>query len=156
MMLLVRQLAAQWYWDEKHFRSLTICGRRIIFLWAGLNFPPRQSICWSANPTLSLQLLFFWHECAVFQRSAFGRSTAGNDIVATILICLFRFLHCYLFSQKECSDPKTYLPKVGRSVQKPRGTPLSRPRRPLTRGWSPTKDGHPPEGRKSTRIKKLT
>ena len=31
-----------------------------------------------------------WHERAAFQRSAFGRSTAGNDVVATIFIRLFR------------------------------------------------------------------
>ena len=34
---------------------------------------------------------FSWHEHAAFQRSAFGRSTAGNDVVATILIRLFFF-----------------------------------------------------------------
>ena len=31
------------------------------------------------------------HERAAFQRSAFGRTTAGNDVVATILISLFFF-----------------------------------------------------------------
>ena len=31
---------------------------------------------------------FFWHERAAFQRSAFGRLTAGNDVVATIIISL--------------------------------------------------------------------
>ena len=36
---------------------------------------------WAAN----------WHEHAAFQRSAVGRSTAGNDVVATILISLFLF-----------------------------------------------------------------
>ena len=30
-----------------------------------------------------------WYERAVFQQSAFGSSTAGNDIVATIFIILF-------------------------------------------------------------------
>ena len=30
-----------------------------------------------------------WHERAAFQRSAFGRSTADSDVVATILISLF-------------------------------------------------------------------
>ena len=34
----------------------------------------------------------YWRECAAFQRSAFGRSTAGNDVVATI------FIICFLFS----------------------------------------------------------
>ena len=28
--------------------------------------------------------LNFWHECAAFQPSAFGRSTAGNDVVARL------------------------------------------------------------------------
>ena len=28
----------------------------------------------------------YWRERAAFQRSAFGRSTAGNDVVATIFI----------------------------------------------------------------------
>ena len=31
-------------------------------------------------------LLFNWHERAAFQRSAFGRSTAGNGVVAIIFI----------------------------------------------------------------------
>ena len=30
-----------------------------------------------------------WHERAAFQRSAFGRSTAGNDVVVAIIISLF-------------------------------------------------------------------
>ena len=33
----------------------------------------------------------YWHKRAAFQRSAFGRLTAGNDVVATIFICLFFF-----------------------------------------------------------------
>ena len=33
----------------------------------------------------------YWHERAPFQRSASGRSTAGNDIVATIFISLLPF-----------------------------------------------------------------
>ena len=37
---------------------------------------------------------------AVFQRSAFRQSTAGNDVVATIFI------------SQECLDQKTYLAKV--------------------------------------------
>ena len=32
-----------------------------------------------------------WRERAAFQRSAFGRSTAGNDVVATIFIRIFSF-----------------------------------------------------------------
>ena len=31
----------------------------------------------------------FWHERAAFQQSAFRRSTAGNDVVATIFIRFF-------------------------------------------------------------------
>ena len=34
----------------------------------------------------------FWHERVAFQRSAVGRSTAGNDVLATIIISLFLFL----------------------------------------------------------------
>ena len=70
------------------------------------------------------EVKFFWHERAAFQQPAFGRSTAGNDVVATIFICLFSFFPpfspCFfpvflrrdLFSEKECSDQKTYLAKV--------------------------------------------
>ena len=36
-----------------------------------------------------VNIVFYWHERAAFQRSAFGRSTAGNDIVATVSIPLF-------------------------------------------------------------------
>ena len=104
----------------------------------------------------------FWHEHAAFQRSAFRWSTAGNDAVAPILIRLLSSVFlCSPFSLllpfliEGTLGSKTYLPKVGQNAQKPAGTPLSRPRQPLTRGWSPTKDGHPPEGRRSARIKKL-
>ena len=34
----------------------------------------------------------YWHNRSVFQRSAFGRSTAGNDVVATFFISLFSAL----------------------------------------------------------------
>ena len=37
------------------------------------------------------QSQLYWQERAAFQRSAFGRSTAGNDVVATISISLFPF-----------------------------------------------------------------
>ena len=33
----------------------------------------------------------FWHERTAFQWSAFGQSTAGNDVVAIIFISLFFF-----------------------------------------------------------------
>ena len=62
----------------------------------------------------------FWHERAAFQRSAFGRSTAGNDVVATknaILFSFFSFSRRLLFSEKECSYQKTYLEKVDGSAQ---------------------------------------
>ena len=36
-------------------------------------------------------IFLFWHERAAFQRSAFGRLTAGNDVVAAIIISLFSF-----------------------------------------------------------------
>ena len=58
-------------------------------------------------------------ERAVFQRSAFRRTTAGNDVIATIFPRLFFFsplrfffLRPDLFSKKECSDQETYLGKV--------------------------------------------
>ena len=40
--------------------------------------------------------LLFWHERAAFQLSAFGRSTAGNDVVATIFIRIFFPPHFFL------------------------------------------------------------
>ena len=47
-------------------------------------------------------ILFYWQERAAFQRAAFRRVTAGNDIVATISISLFLpppfFLRRDLFS----------------------------------------------------------
>ena len=39
----------------------------------------------------------FWRERAAFQLSAFGRSTAGNDVVATIFIPLFLFFFFPVF-----------------------------------------------------------
>ena len=48
---------------------------------------------------LQLQIIVcFWHEHAAFQWSAFGRSTAGNDVVATIFISLFLFYFSPVFS----------------------------------------------------------
>ena len=40
----------------------------------------------------------FWHERAAYQRSEFGRSTAGNDVVATTIISLFSFFPPIFFS----------------------------------------------------------
>ena len=39
-----------------------------------------------SRPRPRLVLISFWRERAAFQRLAFGRSTAGNDVVATIII----------------------------------------------------------------------
>ena len=39
----------------------------------------------------------YWRERAAFQLSAFGRSTAGNDVVATIIISLFLFFFSPFF-----------------------------------------------------------
>ena len=78
----------------------------------------------------------YWHKCAAFQRSVFGRSTAGNDVVATISISLFLFFPVFfppswpfliegvlgsknLFSESWSELPKTW------------GRHLSRPRRPF-------------------------
>ena len=38
-----------------------------------------------------ISFCLYWRERAAFQRSAFGRSTAGNDVVATIFIRIFFF-----------------------------------------------------------------
>ena len=47
---------------------------------------------------------------------------------------IFKVMVSQLFSYKECLDQKTYLVKVDRSTQNPRGTHLSRPGRPF---WGP-------------------
>ena len=52
------------------FRDMHYCFRTCIF---------------TSGPAL------FWHERAAFQLSAVGWSTAGNDVVATIIISLFFF-----------------------------------------------------------------
>ena len=39
-----------------------------------------------------------WHVCTAFQRLAFWGLTAGNDVVATLLIRLFFFLFSPVFS----------------------------------------------------------
>ena len=62
---------------------------------------------WTTQPLLFLHTCFFtflctypylflfWHEHAAFQRSAFRRSTACNDVVATIFIRLFFFFSIF-------------------------------------------------------------
>ena len=49
------------------------------------------------NSTTYFVNIPFWRERAAFQRSAFGRSTASNDVVATIFIRLFLFFPVFLF-----------------------------------------------------------
>ena len=46
-----------------------------------------------------------WRERAAFQRSAFGRSTAGNDVVATIFIRIFFFFFPPFFFRFSPSRP---------------------------------------------------
>ena len=62
----------------------------------------------------------------------------GNDVRATLNDLFFTFILLFflrlIFSNKECLGLKTYLAKVDGSAQKPRGSPLSRPRRPF---WGP-------------------
>ena len=40
-----------------------------------------QAVNWHDNSGM-----LFWHERAAFHRSVFGRSSAGNDVVATIFL----------------------------------------------------------------------
>ena len=49
------------------------------------------AVAWGDRQGCPLSPFFheFWHKRAVFQQSSFGRLTAGNDVVATILITLF-------------------------------------------------------------------
>ena len=61
---------------------------------------------------------------------AFGRSTAGNDVVATIVIILFLFFSVTIFSHRRSA----YFAKVAKNAQKPRDKHLSRPRQPF---WGP-------------------
>ena len=49
----------------------------------------RKTTFGGRRPSVEDDPQFFWHKCAAFQRSAVGRSTAGSDVVATILISLF-------------------------------------------------------------------
>ena len=41
---------------------------------------------WVIPKIQELRGVLYWHERATFQRSLFGRLTAGNDVVATIFI----------------------------------------------------------------------
>ena len=65
-------------------------------------YTPLRMMRYAHSPKLKnykvLLLFNFWRERAVFQRSAFGRSTASNDVVATISICLFFFFSPVFFS----------------------------------------------------------
>ena len=60
----------------------------------------------------------------------------GTTLVATIFIIRFSpppffSFHHDLFSKRECLEQKTYLAKVDRNAQKPRGRHLSRPPLPF-------------------------
>ena len=81
------------------------------------------------NPIYFLleQLIGYWRERAAFQRSAFGRSTAGNDVVATIFIrifflffsffppCFSHFSSVTTFSHRSARIKKLILPKLLRT-----------------------------------------
>ena len=54
--------------------------------------------------SLAQPKLDYWRMRAAFQRTAFGRSTAGNDVVATIFIRLF-FFSPRIFSRFPLSRP---------------------------------------------------
>ena len=79
-----------------------------------------------------------WQERSALQSVAIRRST-GNEVSGLLFSQFFFFLvqvflRRDLFSWKECSDQKTYFANDDGSAQKPRGRPLSRPRRPF---WGP-------------------
>ena len=87
---------------------------------------------------VSLICYTYWHERAAFQRSAFGRLTAGNDVVAIIIISLFFFFPVF-FPQSQpfliegvLGSKKLIQRKLLR--MKLRGRHLSRPCRPF---WGP-------------------
>ena len=71
------------------------------------------------------------HSSGLHRAVSFGRSTASNDVVATILISLFFssvfFLRHLLFSYKECLDPKTFFSKVDGSAHNPMVNTLTLP-----------------------------
>ena len=60
---------------------------------------------------LNLFDTIFWRERAAFQRSAFGRSTTGNDVVATIFICIFfSFFPVFFFRFFPVFFPRFFFP----------------------------------------------
>ena len=85
------------------------------------------------HPHTQTQCQQYWRERAAFQRSAFGRSTAGNHVVATIFISLLLFSPCFFplftppwpFLIEGVLVSKTYLAKVDGSAQKPSGRHLA-------------------------------
>ena len=52
-------------------------------------------------PVNNIVHIVYWRERAAFQRPAFGQSTAGNDIVATILISLFPFFSLFFSLRRD-------------------------------------------------------
>ena len=58
------------------------------------NYMDRETVPTPLTP-LPLRVSEYWRERAAFQRSAFGQSTAGNDVVATIFIRLFFFFSSF-------------------------------------------------------------
>ena len=70
-----------WWWQFQKIQEHVFFQNFLFFKKSGDEFNPFQGGEAAA--------LHFWHEPAIFQRSAFGRSTAGNDVVATIPISLF-------------------------------------------------------------------
>ena len=52
-------------------------------------------------PIVSAPESLYWRKRAALQRSAFGRSTAGNDVVATTFIRLFFFFPVFIFLRRD-------------------------------------------------------
>ena len=116
--------------------------RLLVSLISGLRhfLVPKSS--WTPKSLLPMKLFRppkNWHERLAPQSVAVQAVDWHADSRPLFSLLFSSFLRHNLFSKKECSDQKTYLAKVGRSAQNTRDTPLSRPQRPLTRGWSPTR-----------------